>query len=230
MRMARDMSRGTGAEIKDVVNEALLIAARDVEGDLLVTSEFMLQAMLWTRFGEPLGQQELDEDKWHIAVHEAGHAVTAIVLRSDYFRIWFGSVEKRGQSLGMIASSEVAERPVNPRSVIVADIAVSLASGVAEEMEFGERTSGMGGDQRAATSRARRMVKGLGMGSTLQTLKASDFDSEDFDEGIEQIMREAQQLAIDTLEQNHDALLRVAKLLLEEGTVWGSEIEEAYRG
>ncbi len=226
-RMARDMTRGTGAEIKDVVNEALLLSARE-DDSLSVTSEHMLKAMLWTRFGEPLGQQEVEEDRWSTAVHEAGHAVAAIVLRSEYERIWFGSVEKRGQTGGMIASSEVAERPFKPRRAMLANIAVGLASGEAEKLEFGESTSGMGGDQRGATAIAKRMVSALGMGNRIQTLSESQLDSQRFDEEVEAVLIEAQELARRTLESNREALIRVAELLVDRGTVWGSEIEEAY--
>lgn len=226
-RAARDMHRGTGADIEDAVNEALLVAFRD--GRKAFGSRDLLNAMLWREFGESDGQQEVEGDRWFVAVHEAGHAVAHMSLLSDYERIRFGTIEKRGETLGMIAPTEVADRPIRFRQLILSRVAISLASGVAERMFFGESTNGMRGDQRAATAWAARMVEWYGM-SSLDNKKniLQVYDTEDYSAPIEQVMEEGWNLAVETLEPQKDTIQKVAELLLAEGTVLGSRIQEIY--
>ncbi|KKM07944.1 hypothetical protein LCGC14_1728870, partial [marine sediment metagenome] len=88
---ARNLTRGTGASIKDIVNEALLIAFRDDR--TTISFQDMMDAMLWKALGEGEGLHEVDEDNWNVAVHEAGHAIVNHYLVGEYRRIWVGSIE-----------------------------------------------------------------------------------------------------------------------------------------
>ena len=87
---ARNHARGTGAEIQDIVNEALLITFRDDrEEQGIVHFPDLMHAMLWTRYGESDGPFEREEARWNVAVHEAGHAVAFHLLSRHRQRIWF---------------------------------------------------------------------------------------------------------------------------------------------
>ena len=95
---ARNHSRGTGAEIKDIVNEALLITYRDDREDPgVITFDDLVRAMVWVKFGESEGPFKREEAKWQVAVHEAGHAVAFALLLRDRQDIWFASIEQRGR-------------------------------------------------------------------------------------------------------------------------------------
>ena len=226
-RIARDLDKGTGAEIQDVVNEALLIAFRDQERlDRSVITPDLIAAIVWRKWGESDGQQEIEEDRWRVAVHEAGHAVVMRHLLGDYMRIFLGSIERRGRVQGMIVPSPTADRPVKPRGMVLASIAVSLGSYVAEELVFGETTNGMGGDGPAATARAREMVRTYMMGGVLQVHDApGSFGAEAYDAKVEGVLREAYELARVTLVSRVAEIEAVAYKLLEAGTVLGSELE-----
>jgi ATP-dependent Zn protease len=226
-RLARDMHRGTGAEIEDAVNEALLVAFSDERDSITVRD--VHNAILWKQFGESDGQQELDEDKRRVAIHEAGHAVAIIALLPEYQRIRFGMIEKRGGALGMIAHAEIADRPIRPRSVMLARVAVSLASAEAERAVFGESTNGMGGDQRNATGLARQMVQRYGMGSRVQVYGDSEFAKGGFDEEVEAVLEEGRQLAEETVTAHLEAVEAIAALLIDEGLSAGTDIENAYQ-
>jgi cell division protease FtsH len=226
---AADLHRGTGAEIEEIVNEALLVAFRR-ERDRIAPDD-VLNAMLWRQYGEADGRQELAEDERRVAIHEAGHAVAAMALPNlpEYMRLRFGTIEKRGQALGMIAPVDIAERPIRPRQVMLEQIAVSLGSRVAEEMFYHEPTSGQGGDTKHATVRARQMVRAYGMGETLQTF-GEGMSGDRFDKDVEKVLREAYQLVDLTLRELGGTIEAVADLLIEKGTVLGSEIQEVYDG
>ena len=107
------------------------------------------------------------------AHHEAGHAVTTHHLRRAYLRIWVGSIERRGQYGGIIALTEVAERDYKPRSAMIADIAVSLGSRVAELLVLETMGNGHMGDGPAATAVADTMIRG-GLGTTLSALAVEE--------------------------------------------------------
>jgi ATP-dependent Zn protease len=227
IRVARSMHRASGASIEGAVNEAVLSVFRDPDRtDRVVTSDDLVRAMLWKSHGEPEGTQEMDEDNYRVAIHEAGHAIVLHVLYSGYSRILFGSIEGRRGNQGMIAHTEVAKRPIQPRSVMESRVAVGLASMVAEELVFGESTNGMGGDLRAATSLARQMVLTSGMGETLQVYATNGDEAHRFDQQVEEVLKGAKKLAHDVLIERRDQLEAVAQLLIAKGTVLGAEIEE----
>jgi len=225
-RIARDMHRGTGAKVKDAFNEALLATFRR-EGDRVPISAIdILDALLWKEYGEATGRAELPEDDRAVAIHEAGHAVAAHHLRRDYYDIRFGSIEKRGKTGGMIASTAVAERQFKLRTAMLADIAVSLASGVAEVMFYEETSNGVGGDYRAATHVARQMAQHVGMGEHLQVVGDSMMNQRRFDEGVEKILVEGYGLASSWLHSRSDQIEAVADLLIADGTVLGHRIHD----
>ena len=96
---AKNHARGTGAEIKDMVNEALLITFRDERDNPgEVHFDDLLRAMLWVRFGESDGPFDREVARWKVAVHEAGHAVAFHLLCRDRQAIWFASIEQHGKA------------------------------------------------------------------------------------------------------------------------------------
>ena len=219
---ARNLDKGTGASIQDIVNEALLIAFRDDRNS--ITFSDLMSAMLWKLLGEGEGLKEVDEDNWLVAVHEAGHAVAGHYLRQDYLRIWVGSIESRGNTGGMIASTPVAERPVKLRSAMLADVAVNLASRVSEQLVLGEMGNGHAGDGLSATDTAGYMVRG-GLGSTLSSLFLDERDTGAYEDQIEEVLTEALTLADEILRPRKDQVRAVANLLIDSGgTVQGDEI------
>lgn len=220
---ARNHAKGTGAEVKDMVNEALLITYRDDREDPGVLHfDDLMRAMLWVRFGESDGPFERDEGRWSVAVHEAGHAVAFHYLNGHRQRIWFASIEQRGDTGGMVAPTPIREDWLLTRSELLSDIQVSLASRVAEELLLGETTNGHGGDGRAATNRARDMVR-YGHGAYVG---AHELDPRDDRRQIEGILNEALEECRNLLTPRKEEVEAVAKLLYEKRTVSGDEIHE----
>ena len=220
---ARNHSRGTGAEIKDIVNEALLITYRDDrENPGTVTFEDLVHAMVWVKFGESEGPFKRDTAKWQVAVHEAGHAVAFALLLRDRQDIWFASIEQRGKTGGMVVPTAIHEDWMETREEALADIQIDLASRVAERLLLGTTTNGHGGDGRQCTRTAEAMVA-YGQQDTIGIYKQDKKQTE-------KILREALAACEELLTPRKKQIKKVAKLLYKKGTVTGDQIYQALEG
>jgi len=220
---ARNHARGTGAEIKDIVNEALLVTFRDDRKDPgIIHFDDLVHAMVWTKFGESEGPFERETARWNVSVHEAGHAVAFHLLSSHRQKIWFASIEQRGDTGGMVAPTPLQEDWLLTREELLADIQVSLASRVAEELLLGTTTNGHGGDGHSATSDAMTMVN---YGHAKQ-IGSWPSDDEDVKKQTEQILKEALDATRTLLTDHKDNIELVAKALYDKGTITGDEIHK----
>ena len=222
---ARNHARGTGDEIRHIVNEALLISFRDGRDDPgVVGFTDVMKAMLWVKFGESEGPFEREAARWNVAVHEAGHAVAFHYLCQKKERIWFASIEQRGATGGMVAPTPLFEDWLETREEMLADIQVSLASRVAEELVLGTTTNGNGGDGQAATAAAQKMVA-VGHAEQIGAYDPGiSGPGRDAREQSESILREALDGCRKILTGRKDEIEKVARLLYERGTVPGDDI------
>ncbi|HEX4864927.1 MAG TPA: AAA family ATPase [Acidimicrobiales bacterium] len=106
-----------------------------------------------------------------IATHEAGHATVAwLVGKSRKLEVL--SIIKRSAALGLLAHSDLEERFTQTESELRSLVQISLGGLVAEQLFFGERSSGVAGDLKYATTLAATMVGSMGMGDTLVSYEA----------------------------------------------------------
>jgi cell division protease FtsH len=221
--LARNHHKGTGAEIQDIVNEGVLMSFRSEDAQGTVTFDNMTKAMLWKRFGESEGTFENPDNVMAVAVHEAGHAVVMHHLLKDRVRIWFASIEQRGRTGGMVARSPLDDDWQELHDEMLADVAISLASRVAEGMILGQYSNGHGGDGPAATQRAEKMVM-LGHGTQLSF--SDDRDPEEFHKEREAILQDGLDLAHEILTEHKEALVALATALTQEPTLIGDKVHE----
>jgi cell division protease FtsH len=155
----------TGASIKDLVNEAVLVALR--EGRDVVTWADVLQARYLRRVGEHEQVEFVERERHAIAIHEACHAVTAYLKRRS-MEIDFVSIEPGSGYYGVVMSNKSDDTFVTWRSMYEVDILVSLASLAGEKMFFdGDSSAGVNGDLRTATYFSTLMESAYGMGDTI---------------------------------------------------------------
>jgi ATP-dependent Zn protease len=114
--------------------------------------------------GQPVEYTEAERRT--IATHESGHATVAYLVGTGR-KLEVLSIIKRKEALGLLAHSETEERFTRTRSELEALIEIAFGGMAAEELFFGETSSGVAGDLQAATTMACQMVGSLGMGSTL---------------------------------------------------------------
>jgi ATP-dependent Zn protease len=159
----------TPVMIEQLLDEALVNAVRRV--DLKMTWKDIERARLTTTVGvgQPIGYT--DYEKRLIATHEAGHA-TAAYLVAPTRRLEVLSIIKRREALGMLAHGDAEEVYTRSRTEMLQLIQIAMAGQCAEELFFGDISTGPSGDLLYATNVAAQMVGAAGMGGTLVSYAA----------------------------------------------------------
>jgi cell division protease FtsH len=234
-RLARATYGFTPAQIKNLVNEALIFALVDGREKLTFND-------LWTaKVTEEIGLKEPTttsaRDRQMTAFHEAGHAVLAYILELDD-QIQVASIIKRRDTLGVVYRTPLEETLTSLREDIRRDIVVALGGLAAEEIWFGETTTGPGSDLQHATVRAATMLGILGMGDSLISygvlpqnamgggpLQAILGNPENR-KAIGTLLADCKRQAVELLRANEPAVRALAERLLEKNEVAGEELEE----
>jgi ATP-dependent Zn protease len=152
----------TGATIKDLINEALIVALRD--GREAIGWNDILKAKLLKSVGPSEGVEYVERERHAVAVHEACHAVVSHLMQKRNV-IDTATIEKGSDYLGFVKPIPIEEQFTTWRAEFEADMMVSLASLVGERMFFaGDSSSGVSGDLQNATQVALAMEGLFGMG------------------------------------------------------------------
>jgi ATP-dependent Zn protease len=161
----------TGATMKDLVNESLIVALRD--GRTTITWPDVLKAKLAKSVGPAEGVDYIDRERHAVALHEACHAVTSYLVQKGQ-QIETATIQKGGETLGFVKPIPVEEQFTSWRSEFDADIMVFLASLVGEKMFFdGDSSSGVGSDLQKATAISLYMESRWGMGGQIGSIAAT---------------------------------------------------------
>jgi len=157
----------TGAVIKDMINEALILAIR--AGRTEINFADVIKAKQLKELGPAEDVEYIERERHAVAVHEACHGVMAHLVR-HHMAIDLATIEKGSNYLGMVASIPPDDQFTRWRSEYEADILVSLASLAGERLFFqGDNSSGVSGDLESATTIASFMEGHWGMGSTVSS-------------------------------------------------------------
>jgi cell division protease FtsH len=161
----------TGATIKDLVNESLIVALR--EGRTIITWPDVLKAKLSKSVGPSEGVEYIERERHAVALHEACHAVISHLVQKKNV-IDTATIQKGADYLGFVKPIPIEEQFTSWRSEYDADIMVSLASLVGERMFFdGDSSSGVSGDLQNATRISLAMEGLWGMGGQIGSYAAT---------------------------------------------------------
>ena len=154
----------SGADLKNLVNEAALLAARRSEN--AVSHKDFLDALEKIVLGPERPLLLTAEDRERIAYHESGHAILGLVVpgADPVHRV---SIVPRGQALGVTYQRPQTDRYNYPEAYLRARIIGMLGGRAAEEVVYGTRTTGAENDIEQATQMARNMVTRWGMSDAL---------------------------------------------------------------
>jgi cell division protease FtsH len=241
------VGRGTpgysGAELANVINEAALLAAR--RGLKAITMAELEEARDKVRWGKERRSLAISEkEKENTAYHEAGHALLCEVLdHTD--PVHKVTIIPRGPSLGSTMYLPVEDRYNNRKNELLDRLVVIMGGRVAEEMIFGDVTSGASGDIRMATGIARKMVCEWGMSERLGMVEYGEHEdyvflgrdisrsrayseatAQEIDREVKRLCDDAYQRAMKSLTQRKEILIAIAKALLEYETLDGSQVRE----
>jgi ATP-dependent Zn protease len=245
-RLAVTTPYATGASIKDMVNEALVMAIRD-DRDTITFSD-IIKAKQLKAHGPADDHKYTDWEGHAVAVHEACHAVAAYRLRKRD-AIDVATIERRGEIGGFVASVPLEDQFADWRSDRENDVMVSLASLAGERMFFeGDNSSGVGGDLRNATTLGLMMEAYQGMGQTIAShsvtlaqigrpLTAITEDGTDrqfleteLGRRVESNLRRLFDAITEVLEENRGHVLAVAHALETYKTISGEDIVAIVEG
>jgi cell division protease FtsH len=154
----------SGADLKNLVNEAALLAARRDQSDVRVKD--FLDALEKIVLGPERPLLLSREDRERIAYHESGHAILGLVVpgADPVHRV---TIMPRGQALGVTYQRPDSDRYNYPEAYLRARIVGMLGGRAAEEVVYGTRTTGAESDIEQATHLARNMVTRWGMSDRL---------------------------------------------------------------
>ena len=239
------VARGTpgfvGADLQNLVNEAALLAARrDAERVAMTDFEEAKDKVLLGAARKSLIMT--DEDKRVTAYHEAGHALVAM-LTPGSDPVHKVTIIPRGMALGVTMTMPEEDRYSMTRAQILAAIKHAMGGRAAEELVFGQLSTGASNDLRQATEHARRMVCQYGMSDKIGPVSLGDdggdvFLGRDFVTRKEYSEKKAEEIDAEVtviltrmydeakavLSEHRDALDRVSDALLERETLEGADL------
>jgi cell division protease FtsH len=246
-RLSRDVdldavSRGTpgfsGADLANLVNEAAINAVR-ARRDILTAADFDAARDRLLIGRRDTSNALLPEEKYSVAVHEAGHALVA-VLSDHADPVAKVTILPRGSALGVTEQLPLAERHLYPQSYLIDSLTVRLGGRAAEVIVLGEPSTGASNDLVGATDLASRMVREWGFSTEIGPIgygpegpsrdnpfagrPYAEETQRSIDREVAQLLREAEVRATKVLRDNRGTLNRVVELLLERETIDGAEL------
>lgn len=234
----------TGADLKNLVNEAALLAARR-EQDAVRQKDF-LDALEKIVLGPERPLLLSADDRERIAYHESGHAILGLVVpgADPVHRV---TIVPRGQALGVTYQRPQTDRYNYPEAYLRARIVGMLGGRAAEEVVYGTRTTGAENDIEQATQLARHMVTRWGMSDKLGMVELAPRDNpylggggggwggarpygeetaRTIDAEVHRILRECHDEALRLLAEHRRSLDALVRALLERETLGEHEILE----
>ena len=235
----------TGADLANLLNEAALLCAR--RNAKIITYNDISEAVFKVMIGpEKKSHLMNDHDKTLTSYHEAGHA---IILRtvSTTDRVERVSIIPAGGAGGYTAHKPYEDHYYNTQKMLLAEIMVALGGRAAEEILYGEVSTGASSDLQHCNSIARDMICKYGMSEKLPNLVFGSNDNEVFlgrdyghvknysseiagiiDEEVRCIITKAYTDVLAILRAKWKALDALAKVLINKEKIEGGEFEEIY--
>jgi cell division protease FtsH len=239
--LARQTHGFSGADLANLVNEAAILAARNGRNSISMPD---LEESIDRVIAGPArkSRQVSSREKEIVAYHEAGHAlVAAHVPHAD--PVHKVTIVPRGVAGGYTRLIPDEDRGLWSKGQFEAMLAVMMGGQAAEELVFGDITTGASNDLQNASGVARKMVTEYGMSEALgprtfdsgqgmvflgkelaQGHSYSDAVAEKIDTEISNLLSKAQQTAKKIIQENRAKLTLLAKKLIAEETVEGSEL------
>jgi len=215
--------------IRTIINEALIVAHEDGRDKMSYKDWLAAADMRFIGLKQPIHKMS-EDDKRAVAYHEAGHAVANQYLRPED-RMKKASIIRRGDTLGMVDSTEREERQQIHARQYETRIMVSLGSRAVEELYLSTKLQGASSDLQNATNAALTYVARLGMGSTLMVAPASPTGGYPdavlllVDNLLQQLFEETKRL----MREKEYAVHAVAAALMQHEELIGPELDEVFR-
>lgn len=246
--LARMTAGFTGADLENFLNEAAIFVA--AERRAFVTAADLRRAFLRVTVGTEKRSRVISEEEKRItAYHEAGHALLMKLIPGQGPVHTVSIIPTGIGAAGYTLSLPNGEQLFETRSHMLGQIKVALGGRIAEELVFGEPTTGAAQDIKEATALARAMVETYGMSAEVGTVHCGGAEDEVFlgrdfvhtkpyseatasliDSEVKRITDECYREAKDIMVLHRDNLETCAALLLEKEKINGEEFEALFEG
>jgi len=242
-KVARATVGFSGAELENMLNEAAIGAAR--LNQTKISMKDIDEASLKVKMGAEKKRSQSDEDKLMTAYHEAGHAIVNFVEELD--PVSKISIISRGSALGFTLIPPQKDVIHYTKSKLIKQMAMAMGGRAAEEIIFGDITTGASSDISHATNMARDMVVEWGMSELGPINLGPQIDVNDFgkaymepskisdkmqslvDDEIKKLINQAFEEAKKVLNKNKKKLEELAKMLVEKESLGQEEFEEVMK-
>ena len=226
----------TGADLANLINEAALLTAR--QGRREISMHELEEGIMRVIAGPEKKTRVMSEkERLVTAFHEMGHAIVGHLLPNTD-PVHKVSIISRGQALGYTISLPSEDKFLTSRAELTDTMAMTLGGRAAEEIVFGEITTGASNDLEKVTETAKQMVMRFGMSERLgprvfghdrslpflgrEFSAEPDYSDEiarEIDDEIRRIVEAAHQTAKDLLTERRKDLDRISNILLERETI-----------
>jgi len=246
--LARRTAGFTGADLENMINEGALLAAR--RRKKRIGTDELEEAIDRIIGGGPQKRSRVisDKEKPVVAYHEAGHALLGKVLTytDPPHKV---TIIPQGPALGVTISLPTEDRYLVSRREILDRVVQALGGRAAEQLIFGEITSGASNDLEMVTKMVRRMITEFGMSQELGPMtfgnrldnpflgrdlsRDRSFSEEvaaHIDREISRVVAECYDRALGLLREHKDKLDDIARRLLEQETVSSDELAQIMEG
>ncbi len=230
----------TGADLANLINEAALLTARSSKREITMTE---LEEGIMRVIAGPEKKSRVMSEKERLvtAYHELGHAIVGHLLPNTD-PVHKVSIISRGQALGYTISLPTEDKFLTTRAELLDTMAMTLGGRAAEEIVFGEITTGASNDLEKVTETAKQMVMRFGMSERLgprvfghdrsQPFLGREFSAEpdysdeiarEIDDEVRRIVEDAHQTSKDILSDHREQLDTISKILLDRETIEADE-------
>ena len=243
--IARMASGASGAELANIINEAALRAVRD--GRTVVTEADLEESIEVVIAGYQKKNAILsDQERWVVAYHEIGHALVAARQTGSAPVQKITIIPRTSGALGYTMQVDTGDRYLLTKEELENKIATFTGGRAAEEVVFGQITTGASNDIEQATKIARAMITQYGMSEdfdmvALETvsnqylggdasLACSPDTQKEIDRKVVALVKQQHEKAKKLLEDNRQKLDGLAKYLYEKETITGEEFMQILNG
>ena len=243
--IARMASGASGAELANIVNEAALRAVRD--NRTVVTQADLEESVEVVIAGYQKKNAVLsDQEKKVVAYHEIGHALVAALQSHSAPVQKITIIPRTSGALGYTMQVETGDKYLMTKQEIENKIATFTGGRAAEEVKFGEVTTGASNDIEQATKLARAMITRYGMSAEFDmvametvtnqylggdtSLACSADTQKEIDRQVVELVKKQHEKARKILEENREKLDELAAFLYEKETITGEQFMEILEG
>lgn len=236
-------SGAVGSDLANMINEAAILAVKN--GRNAVSQKDLLEAVEVVLVGKEKKDRILSQEERRIvSYHEVGHALVTALQKDSEPVQKITIVPRTMGALGYVMQVPEEEKFLNTKSELDAMIVECLAGRAAEELVFGNVTTGASNDIEKATKIVRAMITQYGMSEKFglmglasqenkyldgrMVLNCGDATATEIDHEVMRVLKEAYETAKELLAKNRDAMDRIAAHLIQKETITGKEFMEIY--